>query len=54
LIDKGNLKKKCFPYLSNEAAMQVFERETAVTEYEFVCTGDSGENRLEIVDFWRE
>lgn len=41
-------------YLSNEAAMQVFEREAAVTEYEFVCTGDSGENRLEIVDFWRE
>ena len=32
--------------------MQVFEREAAVTEYEFVCTGDSGENRLEIVDFW--
>ena len=32
--------------------MQVFERETAITEYEFVCTGDSGENRLEIVDFW--
>ena len=30
--------------------MQV-EREAAVTEYEFVCTGDSGENRLEIVDF---
>ena len=28
--------------------MQVFEREAAVTEYEFVCTGDSGENRLEI------
>ena len=40
-----------FPDLSNEAAMQV-EREAAVTEYEFVCTGDSGENRLEIVDFW--
>lgn len=33
--------------------MQV-EREAAVTEYEFVCTGDSGENWLEIVDFWRE
>ena len=32
--------------------MQVFEREAAVTEYELVCTGDSGENRLEIVDFW--
>lgn len=28
-------------YLSNEAAMQVFEREAAVTEYEFVCTGDA-------------
>ena len=27
-------------YLCNEAAMQVFEREAAVTEYEFVCTGD--------------
>lgn len=27
-----------FPYLSNEAAIQVFEREAAVTEYEFVCT----------------
>ncbi|WP_288595094.1 hypothetical protein [uncultured Ruminococcus sp.] len=44
MIDKGNLKKKCFSYLSNEAT----------TEYEFVCTGDSGENQLEIVDFWRE
>lgn len=28
-------------YLCNEAAMQVFEREAAVTEYEFVCTGDA-------------
>lgn len=28
-------------YLSNEAAMQVFEREAAVTEYEYVCTNDS-------------
>lgn len=28
-------------YLSNEAAMQVFEREATVTEYEFVCTGDA-------------
>lgn len=28
-------------YLSNEAAMQVFEREAAVTEYEYVCTGDA-------------
>lgn len=27
-------------YLSNEAAMQVFEREASVTEYEYVCTGD--------------
>ena len=27
-------------YLCNEAAMQVFEREAAITEYEFVCTGD--------------
>ncbi len=31
MIDKGNLRKKCFPYLSNEAT----------TEYEFVCTGDA-------------
>ncbi|MBS4832338.1 minor capsid protein [Ruminococcus callidus] len=28
-------------YLSNEAAMQVFEREASVTEYEYVCTGDA-------------
>lgn len=28
-------------YLSNEAAMQVFEREESVTEYEYVCTGDA-------------
>lgn len=28
-------------YLSNEAAMLVFEREAAITEYTFVCTGDS-------------
>lgn len=27
-------------YLSNEAAMLVFEREAAITEYTFVCTGD--------------
>lgn len=32
--------------------MQVFKRKAAVTEYEFVYTGNSGENRLEIVDFW--
>lgn len=28
-------------YLSNEAALQVFEREASVTEYEYVCTGDA-------------
>jgi SPP1 gp7 family putative phage head morphogenesis protein len=28
-------------YLSNEAAMQVFEREASVTEYEYICTGDA-------------
>lgn len=28
-------------YLSNEAAMLVFERDAAITEYTFVCTGDS-------------
>lgn len=28
-------------YLSNEAAMLVFDREAAITEYTFVCTGDS-------------
>lgn len=28
-------------YLSNEAAIQVFEREASVTEYEYVCTGDA-------------
>lgn len=28
-------------YLSNEAAMLVFEKEAAITEYTFVCTGDS-------------
>lgn len=28
-------------YLSNEAAMLVFDREAAITEYVFVCTGDA-------------